>query len=514
MRVPTARPSAITPVHPPLFGAWFILFLLSQNLDEVSIGDALPVVAIAAVGATIATLAAALILRGMRRGALVAGAATIGFFAYGHVANALQPIGVPGWLQQVGWLALLVVALIVAVKGGDRTLVPVTRGLNVVALVLVVTALATILPHELARPARGVETVAVPGAGTQSGAKRDIWYLIFDRYALASELKKAYGIDNPLPQWLTDHGFYVAADSHANYVKTVLSLASSLNMTYLDDVAKRMGADSDDHGPINDMLHAHALAQFLKPQGYEYVHVGGRFQPTNVNPYADENPTPDTASDFSSAVVDTSVIPALTRRFGITKSTPSRERYYSAGQFQFRVLDSLVERTGKPRLVFAHLLIPHPPYVYAADGSFVPTEDDPHRMAQQYGAMITYLNGRIEALMTKLLALPEDRRPIIVLQADEGPYPARYNANTRTFDWSKATNDELRVKYGIFNSYYLPGVGNSGLYPSITPVNSFRLILSKYFGANLPLLPDRIYTSREKFRPYDMTDVTDRMKQP
>lgn len=509
------RPSAITPVYPLLFAAYFVLFLLSQNLDEVGLDDALPVLAVAVVGAMIALFVASLVLRDPRRGGLVAGAATVAFFAYGHVANALLPYGVPGAAQQVGWAGLLVVALVVAIRR-QAVLEPLTRGLNVVAALLVVTTLVTILPHELGRPATGAGLPALPVIEGQaaSGLKRDIYYLIFDRYASRAELKTAYGIDNPLPDWLTEHGFYVAEDSHANYVKTDLSLASSLNMTHLDELAARMGPGSDDHGPINEMLRAHGVARFLKSQGYTYIQVGSRFQPTNVNPYADENPTPDSASDFSTAIVDTSILPALSRRLGLTKSTPSRERYYQAGLFQFRVLDSLVARPG-PKLVFCHFLIPHPPYVYAPDGSFVADEDNPRAIARQYGGMVAYANNQIERWVSSLLALPEDRRPIIVIQADEGPYPARYNANTRTFDWAGATNDELRLKYGILNAYYLPGLaGATGLYPSITPVNSFRLILSKYFGADLPLLPDRIYTSKAKARPYDLTDITDRIGQP
>jgi hypothetical protein len=42
----------------------------------------------------------------------------------------------------------------------------------------------------------------------------------------------------------------------------------------------------------------------------------------------------------------------------------------------------------------------------------------------------------------------------------------------------------------ILNAYFLPGEGAAGLYPSITPVNTFRLIFDVYFGADLELLED------------------------
>ena len=60
----------------------------------------------------------------------------------------------------------------------------------------------------------------------------------------------------------------------------------------------------------------------------------------------------------------------------------------------------------------------------------------------------------------------------------------------------------------IFNAYYLPVDGNKLLYKSITPVNSFRLIFSHYFGADYPLLEDESYFSTEE-EPYTFINVTD-----
>ena len=46
----------------------------------------------------------------------------------------------------------------------------------------------------------------------------------------------------------------------------------------------------------------------------------------------------------------------------------------------------------------------------------------------------------------------------------------------------------------ILNAYYLPGHADA-LYPSISPVNSFRVALNEYFDASLPLLEDVNYNS-------------------
>ena len=69
--------------------------------------------------------------------------------------------------------------------------------------------------------------------------------------------------------------------------------------------------------------------------------------------------------------------------------------------------------------------------------------------------------------------------PIIILQGDHGP--------------NGSAPENLLP---ILNSYYFPGVGQGELYESITPVNSFRVLFSEYFGAGYDLLSDRSYYGR------------------
>jgi hypothetical protein len=62
------------------------------------------------------------------------------------------------------------------------------------------------------------------------------------------------------------------------------------------------------------------------------------------------------------------------------------------------------------------------------------------------------------------------------------------------------------------NAIHLP-TGETGLYPGITPVNTFRVVFNQVFGAELPLLEDRVLFSQYS-RPYDFQDVTDSIDSP
>ena len=60
----------------------------------------------------------------------------------------------------------------------------------------------------------------------------------------------------------------------------------------------------------------------------------------------------------------------------------------------------------------------------------------------------------------------------------------------------------------IFNAYYLPDQNTGLIYDSVTPVNSFRLILNTYFNTSYELLEDKSYFAYYEYL-YNFTDVTE-----
>ncbi len=501
------------PLHPLLFVAYPVLFLYGQNLGELELSDLfLPLIVIVAAALAVLLLVAP-VLGDSRRAALVVSALAAMLLLYGHVAGVLAPRGVLAGFQQIGWAVFVFAAGVLALRLGSGRLASVTRALNLVMAVLVVFALVTIVPGEVARFGRS--TAAAAAVSGDAGPGRDIYFLVFDRYGSASSLELQYEIDDrPFLDRLRGRGFEVVTDSHANYVKTSLSLAATLNLDYLDELVAAQDPASDDHGPVFERISDHAVGRFLRERGYRYVHVGSNYGPTKTSRIADRNLPPGGPSDFIASLYDTSALPAMARRLRIGPIDTMRERHYKVALFQLDTLDDVADEAG-PSFVFAHLLMPHPPYTFARDGSFVTDEADVgRRQALAYGEQLTYLQTRIEALIDRLLARPEAERPIIILSADEGPYPRTYARNTVGYDWATASTDELEIKFGILNAMYLPGEGSPDLSPTLSAVNTFRLIFGRYFEADLPLLPDRSFTSAGKFRPYDLIEITDRLPPP
>ena len=112
---------------------------------------------------------------------------------------------------------------------------------------------------------------------------------------------------------------------------------------------------------------------------------------------------------------------------------------------------------------------------------------------EKFSEQLTFTNARMLAIIDDLLAVPAAERPVIIVQADEGPYPKHLEDQTR-HDWTTATLEEREIKFGIMNAWYLPDGRDIGLYPEISPVNTFRLLFNGYFDTDLSLLPDESYT--------------------
>ncbi|MDP9405726.1 MAG: LTA synthase family protein, partial [Actinomycetota bacterium] len=355
---------------------------------------------------------------------------------------------------------------------------------------------------------------ATVGPWSAPGRPRDIYYLVFDRYGSEANLRERFGFDNSaFTRDLERRGFYVARDSRANHLKTAQSLASSLNLRYLDGLAERHGADTGNLLPVYELLQEHTVGRLLRERGYDYVHIGAWWDPTQANRHAVLNLGYEQRSDFQVLLYDTTLLSELGTRPSDKTADQHRRVHYDGALSQFRHLREVAQRPG-PTFTFAHILLPHEPFVFDRDGNFVPLADEPVRgHTRNYVEQTQFTNGRIDALLDTLLDVPPAQAPIIVIQADEGPHPLRYKADEDGFDWEQASDAELREKFWILNAYHLPGVGaEAPLYPSISPVNTWRVIFNTYFGADLPLLDDRSFIYRDSRHVYDFTEVTDRVR--
>lgn len=503
-------------IHPFAVAAFPTMVLYSYNAQVLSLSMVWVPLAVALAFTLIFLLTAWLICGNLTKAGFIASVFLVLLYSTGHLFTLATWLGIgnPFWgalFLFLIWFLLFpyVVYLIVQTR---RTLRSPTIILNVATVVMVAISLLRIGPSELGRLCGNRQCEAssntVALETTEGQALPDIYYIVLDRYACASTLTETYDLHkSDFIDYLTSRGFYVASESSANYVRTSESLASSMNMEYID----YMDEESSDLLPMNVKIEDNALQRSLKAAGYKFVHVGSWWGPTRESQYADVNINYCAShSEFLESVLSTTMPYSVSAELGAVDDMYTRQ--WKRTLYEFERLAEIPTMFDEPTYTFAHFLISHPQYTFRSDGSCLSPEEA-SRMTNEdlYVNGLVASNDLLRELINQLLSASEVP-PIIILQGDEGPYPDRYRADYRGFDWREATDMELREKMGILNAYYLPGVDSSVLYPAITPVNSFRVVLDLYFGTELGLLPDKSYVYVNFSHPFQFLDVTDRLR--
>ena len=122
---------------------------------------------------------------------------------------------------------------------------------------------------------------SVSATSNPAPPNRNIVYIVLDGFGSPATLREHYGLDiSWFVEFLRSKGFHVPDGAHSNYAQTYLSLASTLNMSYLDDIAKEMGPENTDRRPLFYLIQQNALINMARRAGYRTIAVGSNFQGT------------------------------------------------------------------------------------------------------------------------------------------------------------------------------------------------------------------------------------------
>ena len=513
-------------LHPFFLAAASVFVLYASNLHELYFSDVVTALATAVAAALVLFLAFGAALRSFgAKAAILASTVLVPALFYVEIVHAVnRTIGTDLSPAAALPIILTTVAIIVlAVSWARIDFTPLNAALNGIAFVMLVFPVWQIAAHEWKAGGTAPFRIATLNGGAQAAVDAalvvdpekaksapDIYYFIFDRYGSQSNLAAYFDFDNAeLMDFLKAKGFHVASDSHSNYLKTAHSLASTFNMDYLDVLKEDRRSKIGDWHPIYDMVKDHRVGRFLKSNGYEFIQIGAWWGPTHHNASAHENYSFG-FSEFEFWYIRKTILPTLLDLVA-PSSTYAHRMQWELGQCQrvprqIEKVKEIKERNAST-FVFAHILVPHDPYVFNADGQCLSFDAHEQRSERDgYVDQIRYTNSLIKDFVSALLS-GAGPKPIIIIQADEGPFPERYRRNNRS--WHEATADELKIKTGILNAYYFSDGDYRDLDQQVTSVNTFRILFNKYFGTKLERLPDRVFAFPDYFKIYDFYDITD-----
>ena len=497
------------PFYPLLFAVYPIFAFLSINIREVPVNTAFRPLGISILGGVIIFFLLRLLFRDWSKAAFLCLLILIVFYSYGHIYQLLKNILISG--VNLGRHRILVpfffCLFIVAFKLSSRirTYRNINIFLNIFAIYLFFIPVFKISSYYLLQSTGNNLNTEVDKSNLSKESiilTPDIYYIIPDTYARKDALLTLGFENSEFINSLINKGFYVTECSQSNYFFTSLSLASSLNMNYIPELGSEFLPGNPDQSILDGFIKHGKVRTFLEELGYSTVafytgYYWSSWQDADVyltsgigtnyllmNRYL----TP-----FEAQFIRTTAIIILTD-FQSILLPEFYERvnfpYYDHIQRQLYILDELknIPEMSSPKFVFVHLLLPHYPFVFASDGTLL---NDPGYWTNQqiddypineeyfrkgYTQQVAYLNNRLIEIIDILIAKSKNP-PIIILQGDTGAW--------------------FPYKQAILNAYYLPGMDKDILYPSISPVNSFRLIFNKYFNMNFELLPDQTYYSTQ-----------------
>ena len=147
----------------------------------------------------------------------------------------------------------------------------------------------------------------------------------------------------------------------------------------------------------------------------------------------------------------------------------------------------MANRNDSPKFVFAHLMIPHQPYVFGPNGEplisktlTLEFKPDPLNL-DLYLGQLQFVNIKMKEVLEKLTEI--ENPPIIIIQSDHGG---------RVFE-SENNYERILSYLNNFKAYYFPDEGRNIEFETTTPVNSFRILFNLLFDDEYELLEDRMY---------------------
>ncbi len=531
------------PFHPLIFAPYPVLAFAATNINWVPKLKFYWALAAAFMIMLVTLSFTWLLIRDIRKAAAITTLILLLFFTYGHVFDFFTKNSNPTLWLTVLWFLILIGASW-WILSRSHTIHGITYTLNRISLLLLLFPLITLgvdyiqdtVEESKVQNTRGNPALENRLLYEPPSELPDIYFIILDGYARADTLANVYSYDNqPLLDDLKDRGFYIAEESFANYHHTALSLSTTLNMNYIKDLLSEEGIKSYDYWRIVDHVHNNGVLNLASDAGYQLVlfrsgHVVSEIHRVDHRMQPEFIPVTGTASDplarnrfnlefFDINLLETTALrPLLPSMLKNLPEDPAYEKHRQYILYTFSNLSAFTQEEGS-YFVFAHILAPHPPFVFNATGEPIrnwrpySVADGSHWVGgigpreeyiASYRDQIQYINALLIKSIDEILTRSETP-PVIIIQSDHGP--GAY------FEWQSLNQTNLHERMTILNAFYFPDGDEGWLYPSITPVNTFPVVFNRYLGQNFELSEDRAYFSKWG-KPFEFTEVTEQLLEP
>lgn len=493
-----------------LFSGWHILmFAMGATLYYVAgmsnavYLSAFFLVALAAVGGAV-WWSRRIGLRTFRWAYFVAGYLVL-VFLLAELVLARQFARGPSWYMAV--FVMTTIGMLTWVNLASRPFRRMTLSLNWFGAILLGLSLLNIMYNRPAPVSFTPPTPLAEEVPAERGDKPlpDIYFLVFGGHGRADIHLDAYGYNEQFfIENMKEMGFQYVPYSAANYPNTLLSLASCLNMDYLQPMYHGT-APGVPPNEIIEFYHNNRVFDMLRRQGYKLVVTAQGSEILEPRDSVDEviQPVRD-LSEFEIVLLESSVLsPIAEWVHSLWYGSDAELRNVIERGRIYQVLDRIeelpAEESEQPRFVYTFVPIPEAPFLFDREGNWPKTiltrtyagrfemigTRDEYRKA--YNEQLTFTNELIEKICKRIVT--DSKRPAVIIVASaHGPGSSLAAVSGETMD--------LRERF--VNMVLLRIPDECAMAPEepvqqLTLVNLFRTVFNRVFGSAYPLLPNEAY---------------------
>ena len=492
-------------LHPFLFAVWPTLGMFSFNISLFNFSDILlPLALIIAFFFLFWLLLSKIFSNGIKAG-LITSIFLILFFTYGifhyyvtDSSNNDDPI-IFGLLYVI-FIGILISLSVLIIKT-KKNLSDLTFILNCTAATIILISFISIGNYYFDYYSFYDQTFDHSESNVQNIELPNVYYIILDEYANSKSLKKLFDFGNK--EFLTnlkDRGFFIPSKGYNNYPSSFPSIPSMLNLNYVNHLDGTL-TSSNYNAIFHKLENQNLLMQKMNLYGYSIINIDGginkKFSIAEKNLCINEFFNPQLVHSLTRI----SMLKSLD--IGITIDETRKNRLCV-----FSDMSTINEQIKGPIFVYAHLILPHSPFLFGPNGEYVnpenilleweTTSEQINSEQNLYLDQLKFTNKKTLELVDKILISDPDA--LIIIQSDHG---LRLGV-----DWENPSEEMMVQSLSGFQAYYFPTKNYDVLYDDMTPVNSWRIILNSFFEENYDLLDDSQYWMESVERPWNYTDVS------
>jgi hypothetical protein len=303
--------------------------------------------------------------------------------------------------------------------------------------------------------------------------------------------------NSKLDSSLKEKGFHVVQNPKSNYNRTAFSIASTLNFDYLQNVNNLSKASPEKYSKALLTIKNARVLKFFNQNQYKFynlsifdfednrsIHKENFLSLPEKNIFLHntliERFRRDALWNFTSGKLSIKLFKDL---FDKNDNDVVGDQILKR-KFNNVVVDSVQriseEQSISPKFVYAHFYLPHPPFFYNSNGELnkineVVTKKS-FRNKNLFLSYLQFTNNIILEVCSNILK--KDSTSLIILESDHG------------FTDFECAPTETSLDFKNYIAFYFPDRNYSSVYDTLSNINTFPIVLNKYFGTHIQLHKD------------------------